>query len=419
MVLCPTGSSVNPSAPPYSWITWANAQTWLGVLSAKFSFLSYLITPVLVNVTTFCATEPAQPVYPGDATVVAASHDPVAFEAIITYLKASATWYAWTQLCRCNASGTPGCETQLYSHGADLPTDNTGPSRFVEIRFNATISGLSLWGLDIDSDSVQTVDIFWRNFPTTITNFTTVTLTAGWNRVYFSAPATLTSGDTFGAGMRSHPLTANVGMYVQAASPAGYSGDLAGPAFYYGPSDFSVSNPTSTGLGLDPVICVSSPTSYTPPGPVLPVTTIPDQPLGPCISIGDLCGIIQPTIAQVSLLMQRVDLLQRRLLPFAWIAGPPSVGLTGHGTIAVQDVLGCIVTLTTVPATWGSTAETPRRLIPSAGSLQGSLSPNADDNRQVHYDNEIFLFHDSWATGISYNFRPGVIATITPILPEP
>jgi len=124
-------------------------------------------------------------------------------------------------------------------------------------------------------------------------------------------------------------------------------------------------------------------------------------------------------IDQIALLKQRLDLIQRRLLPFAWIAGTPSTGLTGHGTIAVQDVLGCIVTVTTIPVKWGHTWESPARYIPSLGVIRGVKTPNGDEAHWIHYKDEIVLLNDPWATTIHYDFGAGVIATITPILPEP
>jgi len=114
-----------------------------------------------------------------------------------------------------------------------------------------------------------------------------------------------------------------------------------------------------------------------------------------------------------------LDLIQRRLLPFAWITGTPSAGLTGTGTIAVQDALGVIVNITAVPGGWGQTFETPPRKIPSMGSLQADDGTVYTDNFQLHYTNEIIMIEASWATAIRYNLRPGVTATITPILPEP
>jgi hypothetical protein len=419
MPLCPSGSSPNPTSAAYAWITWVEAQDWLGMLFTKFAWLMYALKPVLVNVANFCAVEPEQPVYPGDAAVVAALWNPVSRTLLVDYLEKSLLWWEWSQLCQCNASGTPACETQLYSHGSNLATTNNGTDRHVALHFYATVSGLTLWGMDVNSNAAQDARIYWLDIPTTIDTFQTVTLAAGWNRVYFTTPLALTAGQQYAVGLTSTPAGANFGMYINGSQTHHYAGDLADNGWYFGPVDFSVSNPSTAEFGIDPVICVGSPTAYTPTPPDPPVTSIPDVPTASCTTIGDLCRIFQPTIADISVLTWQLNLMQQRLLPFAWIVGTPVTGLTGTGAIAVQDILGVLVSITTLPSGWGQTAETPGRKIPAVGSIQADDGTVYTDNHQVHYVEQIILLQAPWATSIRWNFRPGVVATITPILPEP
>jgi len=419
MTLCPSGSSVNPSAPPFSWVTWLEAQSWLGVLMQKFSWLAYLIQPVLVDVPAFCAVEPPQPVYPGDATVAAASHDPVAFETILTYLRQSATWFAWSHLCQCNASGTPGCIASFYSHASNLGLHYDWAGSALAFRIVMATGGLTLWGLDIDVITPGSYQIIWFDVPTTIDNFTTVTLAAGWNRVYFSAPLSLSVTSTYEFAIRRSISGNTMDTYYQVAAPATPAG-MASFQPRILPWNLSTDNPVVlVNYGIDPVICASSPVGYSPPPPPLPVTTIPDVPTDSCTTIGDLCRLLQPTILDLSLVTSRLDLLQRRLLPFAWIVGTSYPGLTGSGSIAVRDILGLLVSFTTIPSGWGQTADTPGRRIPALGMIQADDGTVYDDARQLHYPSQIVMLEAPWATAVRYNLRAGTVATITLILPEP
>jgi hypothetical protein len=279
--------------------------------------------------------------------------------------------------------------------------------------------GLTLWGLNVDVVTAGSYQIIWFNVPTTSDNFTTVTLAAGWNTVYFSAPLTLTVAATYEFIIRRSVSGNTMDTYYQTTAPSTPSGMSSLQARIL-PWNLSTDNPDSpNNYGVDPIICAASPAAYAPAPPPLPITSVPDIPTATCTTVGDLCGIFQPTVLDLSLLTQRLDLLQRRLLPFAWIAGTPVTGLTGTGAIAVQDILGVIVSFTTVPASWGHTAETPARRIPSLGSIQADDGTAYTDNFQLHYSTQVVMLNAPWATSVRYNIRTGCVATITPLLPEP
>lgn len=419
MVLCPSGSGAKLTAPPYAWINWLQAQAWLGPLSSKYSWLSYLLEPILVTTATFCASEPTQPVYPGDATVVAAATDPRAFETIIQYLKDSAIWFTWSQLCECNASGAPGCLTQMWSHASNPPTAIHQTDHFEAVDITSGAGGYTLWGIDVCAERAITQRIFWFDVPTTITHFETVTMVAGWQRFYFTTPLAMVSGQKYRIGISSIDASTFDSWYGHAGHTVTLAAPLVLNGFQYGPSNFATATPETFDVGIDPVICVGSPAAYSPPEPPLPVTSLPDVPTSSCTTVADLCVLINPMINQITLLKDRLDLLQRRLVPFAWIAGTPHPGLTGNGTITVQDALGCIINVTTIPGTWGFTYERPKRYIPQLASIKGSTSAGVDDSRQIHYPDQLVLFDDPWATGIHYDVAGGIVLTITPIFPEP
>src|SRR5205085_3822645 len=413
------GSSVNPSAPPYSWITWIDAQSWLGLAWGKFSWLAQLLQPVLVNVATFCATEPTQPVYPGDAALVAAATDPVAFQTILTYLKDSAAWRAWSTLCQCNASGTPGCIASLYNHSANLASFYDWNTSALAERFVVNGTGYTLWGLDVDRKTAGAGQIIWLEIGGTIDNFTNVTFVSGWHRYYFDAPLTLQNGHTYQVYVRGASSGPTNEMYYQTTAPTRPS-LLASWASRILPWDLSLDNPDGANYyGIDPVICLGSPAAYAPAQPPVPVTSIPAVPTATCTTVGDLCTLVNPMVNDLALLKARLDLLQRRLLPFAYILGTTYSGLTGAGSLTVSDILGVVVFVSTVPTRWGYTSDSPRRLIPSAGSVQAVTNDGYEDWQLVHYEHQIIMFDPAIATIVRYNFKPGIIASITIIKPEP
>ena len=152
---------------------------------------------------------------------------------------------------------------------------------------------------------------------------------------------------------------------------------------------------------------------YTPPSAGTPAAGTPPT----CTTNQDVCNQMYNLSLVLQGMSTQLTLFKARQEPSFWRTGASHTGLTGTGVITVSDILGCNVILTTVPSGWGATAETPRRLIPSAGSLQSGFASEYSDNFQVHYENEIILFANNWGTQLRYNFRPGMVATIVELLP--
>jgi hypothetical protein len=419
MVLCPYGSVPKSGAPPYVWLTWLDAQSWLGSVFSKLSFLSYLVPPVLKEINSFCATEPPQPIPISNADVEAAAFNGQLFEKLIQYIKESIYWWVWSNNCVCNPNpaAPPTC-TAGWSNSF-VPTA-VGPlgaqyevgTRFTSLQVGAQFSGFRIWTPQAYTYAVGLT--LWTAAGAVVTS---TTISAGIPSGYHTfsvTPVTLTAGADY---IVSYCLQPGFLFCEDATAPvndviANWINHLATA----GCSNFPT---TTTGgwEGIQPILCVAA-APTTPAAPPVPTVTTPDFPGETGCTTQDVCNLAQQLLQSVTLLRAMVDLMQRRLLPFAWILGTPHTGLTGTGVISVQDVLGAAVSMT-VPGGWGSTAETPRRLIPSAGSLQGSDGTSYSDNFQLHYESELIFFGQSWATGIRYNFRPGVTATLTPLLPEP
>lgn len=132
------------------------------------------------------------------------------------------------------------------------------------------------------------------------------------------------------------------------------------------------------------------------------------------------CCPPDPTI--VSLLtsvMTQVTLIQRQQVPFAYIRSTEHAGLSGHGHINVQGLIGCLVTLTTVPNALGLDVGDPDTLWSDSWINWG----NADGSSErafIRTSPQISLPAAAGQyTRIGYSLAPGVVATITELLREP
>ena len=419
MPLCPYGSVPKSGAPPFVWLTWLDAQTWLGSVFAKLSFLSYLVPPVLKEINSFCATEPPQPVAPNNADLVAAAFDGQKFEALIQYIKDAIYWWVWSNNCVCNPNPAtpPTCTAGWSSSFVPAAVGPLGAqyevgTRFTSLQVGAQFSGFRIWTPQAYTYAVGLT--LWTAAGAVVTSTTISAGIPSGYHTYSVTPVTLTAGADY---IVSYCLQPGFLFCEDAAAPA--NDVVANWINHLATAGCGNFPATTTGgwEGIQPILCVAAgPT--TPAAPPVPSVTTPDFPEEGSCTTQDVCNLAQQLLQSVTLLRSMVDLMQRRLLPFAWILGTPHTGLTGTGAISVQDVIGAAVSMT-VPGGWGSTAETPRRLIPSAGSLQGSDGTSYSDNFQLHYESELIFFGQSWATGIRYNFRPGVTVTLTPLLPEP
>jgi len=419
MPLCPYGYVPKSGAPPFVWLTWLDAQSWLGSVFAKLSFLSYLVPPVLKEIGSFCATEPPQPTPISNADVLAAAYDPQKFEALIQYIKDSIYWWGWSNNCVCNPNpvAPPTCTTGWADTYVPVAVGPGGSQFIVANRFTSLQIGAQMSGFRIWTPQAYNYPVGLTLWSAAGANLGGLTVTAGipaGYHTYAITPITLTAGADYLTSM-----CVAVG-YQWASDPTAPPNDALatwhGEQYGVNCAAFPAIAATTT-VGVQPILCVAA-APTTPAAPPVPGVTTPDYPLEGSCTTQDVCNLAQQILQSATLIRTMLDLVQRRLLPFAWILGSPRAGLTGTGVVSVQDVIGVSVDLT-VPGGWGSTAETPRRLIPSAGSLQGTDGTRFSDNSQLHYEHELIFFEQPWSLGIRYNFRPGVTETLTPLLPEP
>lgn len=424
MALCTYGSEPNPSFPPYVWSTWLDAQAWLGALWPILAWIGIGVRPLLHELATFCATEPVQPVAPTDAEIIAASHDPIAFEKVLQYIEQSAVWYVWSQACRC-ASSSGGTCTYRGVTWSSL-TDYGALTRQMGLIVQPQISGMSIYGARFQVQSSGTPSpthlVVWNPAGTTIIKDSgAFTPTVGENTYLFTTPLAVTSGQNYtvalyGAGSEHYFGWGTNGTDVT-HSDVHYGNYVERDDNSFCPTDVA-----SYKRAIDPIICVGGGPGtdpYTPVGPEPPDTSLPVQPSVTCEG-NDLCDLVQNVLAVATHNRTMIDLIQRQAVPFAYIVGTVHSGLSGSGSITVSGILGVLLQLADVPVTWGVSADNPSRYIPAPLSVTVGDSAGDQDTHFAHFAEELWFPTAMGAmTTIRYAFRPGCDGAITELVREP
>jgi hypothetical protein len=139
----------------------------------------------------------------------------------------------------------------------------------------------------------------------------------------------------------------------------------------------------------------------------------PGQPPAPC------CPPDATLQLQIDSILRMVTLLQRQLVPFAYISSTAHAGLTGSGSIAVQGLLGIRIDLTTIPTSNKQDSSFPPFVF-DAGWVSMMDSNGFIVETRAHAQHQVFIPPiASDATVIGYSFGAGVVATITELQREP
>ena len=161
-------------------------------------------------------------------------------------------------------------------------------------------------------------------------------------------------------------------------------------------------------------LSIYQPPTYTPPTDGTPPTATAPT----CSTNQDVCNQLQITNYLLQGVAIALNNFQKRTTPYQLnIASTSLVGLTGAGSIAVSDIVGVTVEMTTIPTKWGFTGETPKRYVPTLGTVHAKTGSDDSDWHQLHYANNIVLFDAPWASVVDYWFAPGVVATLRTISP--
>jgi len=141
--------------------------------------------------------------------------------------------------------------------------------------------------------------------------------------------------------------------------------------------------------------------------------SLPGVPPAPCCPA-------DPTLQlQVDTILRMVTLLQRQLVPFAYISSTAHAGLTAQGSIAVQGLLGVRIDLTTLPATYRQDSSSPPFIFDVGWVSMQDANGFIDETRAHAQHQNWFSRIASDATVIGYSFAPGIVATVTELQREP
>jgi hypothetical protein len=139
----------------------------------------------------------------------------------------------------------------------------------------------------------------------------------------------------------------------------------------------------------------------------------------PGTTISPCCPADQYVQGAIQQILQTVTLLQRHILPFAYIASTAHSGLHDQGSFSVNNLVGVKVVLTTTPASIGSELGEPTYYF-DLGFLSVENTDGLIQQTRVTSTNQVWTPRlMSTAATIGYSFHPGVVATITELLAEP
>lgn len=427
MVACPSGASVAPGHDPAALIVVSRAlwEQFTGTGSSWLDPLLDTFKPTAITVGDLCTLNVDDPADLSLYTIgTALSGNPFSILDVEVWAKAKLSYLAFQANCVCNPGGTPTCSS-YFADSTAWPNTDTNPTLTTQaIRFavlaNSYMNTIQIWVYGPYPRTVKCsiwdeathVRVWTETF--TVTSFADV-------RHAVTAPPLLLLGHNY----RVCKLEPAGGSFP--AIYTGFSGvtDSRASMSYGSNNGGGDVEPTNVQSGVAytvaPILCDTSSGAAPPPTPTTPVQP-PELVLPPawvCGGTADICTRLSQISDRLDWLRRDVTLIQRQAVPFAYVNGPTSAGLTGHGTISVSAILGVSVLLTTRPSSWGKTADTPARLIPAVGQLTFS-TPDGDSNATLlHYDDELILGVSGAVTAIKYSFRPGIVATVKQLVREP
>lgn len=358
--------------------------------------LAGYIGSITYHLSSFCATDPpAIPTFtPADGIALFNPFDPVAFTTAQEKFQALVGAYMWYQVCQCDSVATPAPPTP--------PAEPTGfpqvnpPSVAPSYPVGVPCQTLQFHDGPISGPPTKASPLYPLNggtFGEILFSCNVVHTTSsqfGFDLSWYNASGTLLSGALFAGVATSGDFT-----HITGAAPTGATQFQ----LTWGPS--GTVTPDITFDATVNIYCGSQPGGGG-NGP------IPQPcPADPYLS------------AQIDQILQLVKLMQRQLAPFAYIEGTAHTGLTGTGSIAVSRLLGARVDVTTIPAGHSTSGGNPTYVF-DLGWVSVS-----DSNGMIQ-EKRLAQQHFTWlppvaelAEHINYFLQPGVVITITELLPEP
>jgi Domain of unknown function (DUF4082) len=421
MPQCTNGSQPQASAPAFFTFTESDLATFAPPILGFVTYALMGIPTGPIQTSDFCSTEPSTDL-PTAADYAKLAFPPLAF------LTGSYGRFGnqvrsdkFAQLCQCTpAQGQPSsiCTSTWPTNHVFTDQGGAGSNFEIGTRFTSkvaqTLTTVRIWQTNAPSSIALTLwdangtHLFGMNVtPVGQNSATDVTLTTPQNLLanhdYVLSICLAQGFPNLADTTNTPPSDAFIG-YVSHTFATGCGNFPSGASGGWGP--------------VQPLICQPG-TPYNPPPALTPPAGWVPAPAAPtCGTTQDICNNLQTITNKLLTIETMVNLIQRQKVPFGYILGTASSGLTGNGTLVVQGIIGALVTLTTIPIQWGQTSDVPARSIPKYGEISFATIDGLTEPQQIHYSSQIFL-GEGFATKINYTLRPGLVATITPITREP
>lgn len=363
-------------------------------LAWLYPFLPWMEGLAIGDVNAFCAADPPTFTMPTPLQFLNfVTGGPFGdFEIVNTFLQNLTRYYLWFQLCQCNSVATP------------TPTNPSQPSNMPAFPGTGSVNADPCFTYNFSHTFQAVGDTFdvlvpvpaGVTYATMDSQFDTVDDPSPdryvANAIFFSASGgNLNTTGVFGGWNTTHMFFT----HSQASVPAG----AANMQMQYTVSTHSL--PVARSMtGTVRLYCGTTPTGG---GGTVELPCPPDP----------------RTLATLNEILRLVTLVQREAVPFAYIRSTVHSGLTGHGEIAVQGLIGCIVQLTSYGSAVGSVDGDPATFFDAGwfnwGNADGFLPrEHIKASPQVSFPAAAGQY-----TRIGYSLQPGVTASLTELVREP
>lgn len=366
---------------------------WLQAASALLGVISY-------DTIGSCSTDPpAKPTFT-DAEVSAVLNLTLGddFVSGVGKLKDLLLNTLWYQFCHCDSGPQPtppAVEPPPATISIPGPTTNCGTLQTTAFSWND-----ANWHWMVGGGTTAGVDNAWQQLP------------AGCTALRMTVDETTTDPVTSGISMtqrfRSATNTAltanNRGVYDGGFAPTGTGRVVTFPV---------PSGAVSWAVGVLNASVTVIPHTLNFSVEFLCGTTSADTPAAPC------CPPDPILAAMVQQIWSQVNLIQRQIVPFAYVASTVHSGLSGAGTFDIQGLIGLACTVTTIPDSYGRSGSSPTEYFDLGFVTFGTPDGYPSSFRVKHGTNLFTPRFCSGYTVVDYDLSPGVVVTITELVREP
>lgn len=395
--LCP-GNGPSQMIPGNTNVVVWGAGAIASYLNNKGAVWAYAVAPLLgvisFNLPTYCATDP--PALPAvDANRVLNWFNPLSTDGAadlrvaMTQLLQALVWY---DLCECTNGGTPAAPNPA----ASIPN----------VAINQPITGpagsLPCW--DVNA-TAQAAGIAIIHFPGRVTP-------GGINTVNWLKSTNIQCDMSVGNDGTANSVNMTVIMHEtnnvtttilnnhQIAVGGSYSFTYTLPAdadYFEATFQGTVAGQNNTVTLRNRVWCSG---------------TNPSQPQSNCCPPDP---ILQGMVQQI---LQYVSLMQRQIVPFAYVPGTVHHALQGSGELVVQGLLGLKIAPSALPSVYGRQAGDPDELWLSSWITWGNADGWVKREPLTHSPYLSFPSLAGQFTKIGYTFAPGMVADVTELVRE-